>query len=183
MFCLFWDILYTSYRSYSETIVFYVYGALVGKIWRKQDARLAGSTSTYRITLPGPHWMLATVRRIFTLPFPELILYREKVTRPAFSIAIFFRYKPVAAKHALENTRMWTLRNLVERVTTWLKRARTEWWQGGGRKWCAIATEKFSTLMPCITMHYGTRDATWRSRRHFSVETSLKISHSRRRLN
>lgn len=122
--------LYIFYRSYWETIVFCVCGAPVGKIWRKQDARLAGSTSTYRITLPEPHWMLATVRRIFTLPFPELILYREKVTRPAFSIASFFRYKPVAAKRALENTRMWTLRNLVERVTTWLRRAKTGRWQG-----------------------------------------------------
>lgn len=76
------EIPSTFCRSYWETIVFCVYGVPVGKIWRKQDARLAGSTFTYRITLPEPHWMLATVGRIFTVPFPELILYREKVTRP-----------------------------------------------------------------------------------------------------
>jgi len=35
----------------------------------------------YRITSLEPHWMLATVGRIFTVPFPELILYRERVTR------------------------------------------------------------------------------------------------------
>lgn len=187
MFLFFWDTLYIFCRSYWETIEFCVYGAPVGKIWRKQDARLAESSSMYRIILPGPHWMLAIVGRIFTVLFSKLILYREKVRDLAFSIASFFRYKPncsQACVGAFENMNSmkfsWAYVTTIHIILGWEGR-----WKETreGRKWYAIASEKFSTLMPRIMIRYGTRDATLRSRWHFSVETLPKSSCSRRKLN
>lgn len=176
--------MYAFCRSYWKTIVCNVYGTSIREIWRKQDGELAENTSMYRTTSPGPHWMLVTVGRKFTIPFSKLILYRKKsrnlcvLNTEPFSIQVSRSQTYPRKVTNMDAEFSWAYNYLV------LRRIKI----GGGRKGGEndvryITSENFPALMSCIMIRYSTRDDTLRSRRHFSAETSPKISRTRRKLN
>lgn len=124
----------------------------------------------YRITSPGSPWMLATVGRIFTVPFFEMTLYRKKVTKPASSIGSFSRYQPIAAKRAFGEcvnagiqVTKFSLRNLAELVTICSRR-------GCGKEENDVlySVRRVSDI---DAMYY---DTLWHTRRHVEIATTLQ---------
>lgn len=129
--------------------------------------------------------MLATVGRIFTIPFPEMILYRggekKEVTRSRFlDRELFFDTNPIAAERAFgECANVETLRDLAERITSiWLRRAKGR--EGNG---VLYSVGKVSDI---DAMYY---DTLWHTRHHVEIATTLQRRNfaeeprSRRKLN